>query len=81
MRYILVKDGTIQNAIELEPANLTQTFLMDDGGERVPTTIKDGQVTIARKMYLSPEGFELIQSDVGEIGVAWPLVIPTDQPA
>lgn len=72
-RHIIIKDGKIDNAIELDPANITYTFLLNDRGDRLPTFQVDGVLMISTTKWLPPEGAEVIESDLGNIGDDWPL--------
>lgn len=73
MKHVLVKDGKIENTIELEPGHFTQTFIEDDKGNKYPTETVGGKLKVTNK-YLIPEGYEVLQSDKGDIGDEWPLV-------
>lgn len=72
MRYILVKDGYVSNAIEIDPANITDTFMRNDLGDRVGTTMLNGELVIATRKYLPPEGFDFIETDQYNIGDVYP---------
>lgn len=78
MRYILIKDGIIENNIELDPDNVTTTFIRHVSGHKYPTTVIDGETFICNK-YIPPQGYQLIQSDMGETGQAWPLAEPDSE--
>jgi len=73
-RYLLVSEGFIRNAIMLDDGNFTHTYIENDRGDRLPTFINEqGDMVISTTKYLVPEGYELVQSDIGNINEAWPL--------
>jgi len=78
-RYLLIKDGIIQNALELEDGNYTSSFMQHINGSKFPTAVINGQVVLTNQ-YLIPEGFELVRSDIGEINGQWPIPEPQEKP-
>lgn len=72
-RYAVIKDGNIDNVIELEPDNYTTTFVVNDLGDKLPTTIVNGVPIVSTVKWLVPENCTIFQSDDGEIGDPWPL--------
>lgn len=74
--YLLIKDGFVANRVEIDPSKLTETYIKNDRGERIPTMVVNGETVVSTTMYVCPEGYALIQSDDGSPGEAYPLVRP-----
>jgi hypothetical protein len=80
-KYLLIKDGLIQNTLEIDPQNIASEYMLDDAGHRYPVYNDNGVKKISRTMFLVPEGFEIVQSDIGDAGQPYPLPEPTiEQP-
>lgn len=74
-RFLLVNTTTnlVTNAIELDPSNYTTTFIENDRGDRLPTFAENGVTMVSTTKYLVPEGYEVHETDLGNIGDTWPL--------
>lgn len=73
-KYAQIKDGKIINVIEVEPDNITTTYIENDRGDKLPTFEANGRTIISTTKYLVPEGIELIPYEGGNIGDDWPLI-------
>lgn len=75
-RFLLVNTQTniAENAIVLESSGYTTTFIENDRGDRLPT-FTEGEITkVSTTKYLVPEGYEVHETDLGNIGDEWPLI-------
>lgn len=71
MRYVLVKDGIVENAIELAEDNFTTSFIENDRGDKLPTEIINGVTVVSTTKYLVPQGYSLYPSDAATVGDNW----------